>query len=285
MPAPDLSPEQPGVDPMGFGGELDLVCLSYLADTTILTVEEYPAANSGVVVREVTTSIAADGPIVALTAARLGLRAGLIANHVGTDHAGRRLVTTLNDRRVQHTIHLKTGTTTPQMTVVADDAGTRMWFAHLDSTPCALEAIDLAPVSRARLAYLDCYRALDTAAAAERSIAAVQTNLDEAHASHAGDLARTLLLQLRPEAAVITLGALGALVLIRDGSHHIRAPVFGDERVHNTHGAGAAFSVGYARALLAGDDPITATRAGCDLGTAHCTTATIREGASLCTPR
>jgi hypothetical protein len=71
-------------------GPLDLVCVSYLADTQLLAVATYPPANSGAVASHTATSIAADGPLAALTAARLGLRVGLVANGVGADPPGRR---------------------------------------------------------------------------------------------------------------------------------------------------------------------------------------------------
>ena len=39
----------------------------------------------------------------------------------------------------------------------------------------------------------------------------------------------------------------------------------------HTHGAGAAFSTGYAHALLAGAHTDRALRAGCEAGATHCT--------------
>ncbi len=286
--------------------DLDLVCVSYLADTTVLKVETYPGANSGAAVRDVETSIAADGPIVALAAARLGLRTGLIANHVGRDAPGGRLVARLNDHGVQHTISLVSGTRTPHLTVVADQAGTRTWFADLAAALNTLATADVSALARARLAYIDCYHAISgpavlaikaaldtplflnlggdaltdtiTTAAARCRVAAVQTNLDEARAPEAEHLAKNLIADLRADAAIVTLGSLGALVLTRHDLRHVPATALPPVQLAHTHGAGAAFSAGYAHALLGGADPLTATRAGCDVGTAHCLTAAIREG-------
>ncbi|MGH3755929.1 MAG: PfkB family carbohydrate kinase, partial [Pseudonocardiaceae bacterium] len=102
-------------------------------------------------------------------------------------------------------------------------------------------------------------------------LAAVQTNLDEVDATTAEDLASDLFERLRPDAAIVTLGRLGALVRTRSGLHRARATT---TTVRHTHGAGAAFSAGYIHALLAGAgagaDTDTALRAGCRAGTAHC---------------
>ena len=73
--------------------------------------------------------------------------------------------------------------------------------------------------------------------------------------------------RLRPQAAVITLGRHGAIALTRDGLDHVEAP---QAPVRHTHGAGAAFSAGYAHALLLGGTVDEALAAGCRLGTDHC---------------
>lgn len=275
---------------------LDLVCVSYLADAEVLLVESYPGANSGAVVDHIAASIAADGPLVAITAARLGLRVGLVANAVGTDPAGRRLLDCLDRLRIHHTIGAADDTATPRLTVVIDDADTRTWFASLQHAPAELRTANLHLLADARLIYVDCYEVLAASAArtiaaasgmplvlnlggdrlddsivaasCDQRLAAVQTSLDEADGGDAEAVATDLLDQLRPDAAVVTLGRLGALTRTRAGIHRAAAPPVA---VTHTHGAGAAFSAGYAHALLNGAGIDGALRAGCEAGAPHCT--------------
>ncbi|WP_165949837.1 carbohydrate kinase family protein [Micromonospora sp. KC207] len=274
---------------------LDLVCVSYLADAGIQHVTDYPAANHGAIITETFDSIAADGPITALTARLLGLRVGLISNQIGADPEGQRLLATLDRAHIQHTIDPDVSGTTPKLTVITDDAGTRTWFAWLDHAYAQLAVANLAMIATARLAYIDCYSAITEAAARAirfadrtplilnlgsdqlhpdiqqatqgRQILAVQTSIDETDAGDAEALAADILGRLRPQAVVITLGRYGAIALTRDGLHHAQAP---QAPVRHTHGAGAAFSAGYAHALLLGGTVDEALAAGCGLGTDHC---------------
>jgi sugar/nucleoside kinase (ribokinase family) len=105
------------------------------------------------------------------------------------------------------------------------------------------------------------------AAAADQQVAAVQTSLDEADAADAEALATDLLARLRPAAAVVTLGRLGALARTASGIHRAAAPPVA---VAHTHGAGAAFSAGYAHAWLNGGGVEAALNAGCRAGATHC---------------
>lgn len=275
---------------------LDLVCVSYLADTQLLQVSAYPPANGGTVIDQITASIGADGPLVAITAARLGLRTGLVANGVGADPAGHRLLYRLDAAGVRHGIGTLPDAVTPQLAVIVDDAGTRTWFAALQNTAADLSGTNLHLISGARMVYLDCYRvltplALRTIAAADqtplllnlgadplddaivmaaegRQVAAVQTSLDEADSGRAEALACHLFDRLRPDVAVVTLGRLGAVARSRNGLHRSFAPPVA---VTHTHGAGSAFSAGYAHALLRGADIDAALRVACETGAAHCT--------------
>jgi sugar/nucleoside kinase (ribokinase family) len=274
---------------------LDLVCVSYLADTSIQHVADYPPANHGAIITATIDSIAADGPITALTASLLGLRVGLISNQIGADPEGQRLLATLDRARIRHTIEPPTSGTTPKLTVITDDAGTRTWFAWLDHAYAQLAVANVAMITAARLAYIDCYSAITEAAtrairfadrtplilnlgsdqlhpaiqqaAQGRQILAVQTSIDETDAGDAEALAADIFDRLQPQAAVITLGRHGAIALTRDGLHHTAAP---QGPVRHTHGAGAAFSAGYAHALLLGGTVDEALAAGCRLGTDHC---------------
>ncbi|GGM68122.1 hypothetical protein GCM10012275_43330 [Longimycelium tulufanense] len=80
-------------------------------------------------------------------------------------------------------------------------------------------------------------------------------------------LAADLFHRLGPDAAIVTLGRFGALAHTTRGLLRTPAPTV---TVVHTHGAGAAFSAGYAQTLLAGATLPEALHAGCTLGSAHC---------------
>lgn len=203
----------------------DLACFGYLAYAQVTAVTSYPAANTGTEVVQVFPSLAADAPITAVTARRLGSTAHLISNRVSLDPTGQSVLDALNSATVSH--HAVPTTTpglgTPQLTIVTDQARTRTWFAWLGNAVEQLATVDLTPLAVARLAYIDCYRVIDapaaaaitasraplllnlggdplsdaiTAAAGQRHIAAVQTNLDEHDAGRAEDLAADLYTRL-----------------------------------------------------------------------------------------
>ncbi|MEV6966616.1 carbohydrate kinase family protein [Hamadaea sp. NPDC051192] len=277
-------------------GGPDLACFGYLAYAQVKTVAAYPAANTGAQVDQVFPSLAGDAPIAALTARRLGSTAHLVSNRVSLDPAGQAVLDTLDTAGVTH--HAIPSTTpglgTPQLTIVTDHAGTRTWFAWLGNAVEQLAAVDLTPLTTARLVYIDCYRVLDdpaataitasraplllnlggdplsdaiAEAASRRPIAFVQTNLDERDAGHAQALASELYARLQPETVVVTLGSLGALGYTAAAAFWIEAPT---AEIRHTHGAGAAFSGGLAHAYLTGATVQQAVRAACHAGTAHC---------------
>lgn len=273
---------------------LDLACVSYLAAAQVLHVHAYPRPNSGTVVDAIAASVAGDGPLTAVTAARAGLTVGLITNRVGDDPAGHHLLTTLNTAGVRHTLRPDPDVLTPHLTVIADEADTRTWFAALHHAYADLHQADLTPLTQSKIGYIDCYQVLthhaaraitaadgtglvlnlggdplaDTIAdAASGRVLAVQTSVDESDADDAEGLATHLFDRVGPDAAVVTVGRHGAVARTRHHLHHVPAP---PGPVTHTHGAGAAFSAGYIHALLHGGDTDRALRAGCEAGTAHC---------------
>lgn len=277
---------------------IDLACFGYLAHAQVATVATYPAANSGAEVVQVFPSLAADAPLTALTARRLGSSVHLVSNRVSVDPAGQAVLDMLDTARVTHQAvpTAVPGLGTPQLTIVTDDAGTRTWFAWLGNAVDQFAAVDLGPLRAARMAYIDCYRVIDGPAAAAitasqaplllnlggdplsdavaeaangRHIAFVQTNLDERDADHAEEVAAELYTYLAPDTAVITLGRLGALAYTATGAFRVPAP---QVPVRHTHGAGAAFSGGLAHAHLTGATARQAVLAGCLAGTAYCAT-------------
>lgn len=277
----------------------DLACFGYLAYAQVVRVGAYPAANTGAAVAEVIPSLAGDAPITALTAARLGHRTGLVANRVSLDTTGQTVLDTLDTTGVTHRCQpTAPGGGTPQLTIVTDKAGTRTWFAWLGTAVDQLASVDLAPLCTARLAYIDCYSIIDnaasaaiaatdvplllnlggdplseaiTAAAADRHVAFVQTNADEADLDHAEQLAADLHARIGARTVVVTLGRHGALAYTATGTYRAAAPAI---PIRHTHGAGAAFSGGLAHAHLRGATITEALQTGCDVGTAHCASTT-----------
>jgi sugar/nucleoside kinase (ribokinase family) len=274
----------------------DLACFGYLACAQVTAVAAYPAANTGAEVVQVFPSLAGDAPITAITARRLGSTVHLVSNPVSVDHAGQAVLDALDSATVGHHAVPSTapGPGTPQLTIVTDKAGTRTWFAWLGDAVDQLAAVDLSPLSLARLTYIDCYQILDAPAAAAitasraplllnlggdalspaianaasgRRVAFVQTNLDENDAGRAEALATDLSARLDPETVVVTLGRLGALAHTTTATFRVPAP---QVPVRHTHGAGAAFSGGLAHAYLTGATSSQAVQAGCAAGSAHC---------------
>ncbi|MEV6985596.1 PfkB family carbohydrate kinase [Sphaerisporangium sp. NPDC051017] len=277
-------------------GAVDLACFSYLAGARLLAVDRYPAADTGTEVHSVTHSLAGDGPITAMTGRALGLRTALVANHVGADVTGKAVLSRLDAAGVQHQLSLRAASITAELTVVTDRVGTRTWFAHLAPAYAGLAGADLAALTTTRLAYIDCYQVITMAAAqaiaatvgagvplmlnlggdplhpdiehaAVGQVAIVQTSLPEHQAHRADDLADELAGRLDAEMVLVTLGSLGAIAH-RGGARH-RA-LAGRGPIAHTHGAGAAFSAGFAAAYLAGHDISISLRRACVIGTAHC---------------
>jgi sugar/nucleoside kinase (ribokinase family) len=275
---------------------VDVACFGYLADTRVLHVPAYPKANHGTVVHHATTALAGDAPITALACARLGLTTTLVTNLVGADAAGRRVSDLLAAGGLKPQIGQGKGTpTTAHLTVVSDATGARTWFAYLTPALTGLARTNPSVLAHARLAYIDGYQVIahDAAraivaagtvpillnlggdnlhpavasAASSSRLAAVQTSLDESDAERAEELATTLYTRLNPQAAIVTLGRLGALAVTAAGLHHAPTRTIHQPR---THGAGAAFSAGYAHAILAGTDIPTAVQAACQAGATAC---------------
>ncbi|WP_083448780.1 carbohydrate kinase family protein [Actinoplanes rectilineatus] len=276
---------------------LDLVCFSYLAAANVLTVDAYPRANGGAVVTEIAASLAGDGPLTAVTAANLGLRTAIISNTVGGDPSGTLALAWLDEARVTHQLRPAFDKISPQLTIISDTR-TRTWFAALHDAYTGLAHVPLDLLGQARLAYIDCYtviagaaeRAIRNAgttplllnlggdtptpnlidAANERTVLAVQTSIDEDSVDTAVDVAATLRRRFTTPTVIVTVGRHGAVAVTDDGIVRVPAPT-PRAQIRHTHGAGAAFSAGYAHAILSSADLPEALAAGCAAGTRHCT--------------
>jgi hypothetical protein len=65
-----------------------VVCVSYLAAASLWNVERFPQANHGAEVRNIESSIAADGPMVSAVLAALDVPALVLTNNIGDDSHG-----------------------------------------------------------------------------------------------------------------------------------------------------------------------------------------------------
>jgi sugar/nucleoside kinase (ribokinase family) len=254
-----------------------VVCFSYLAAAELWQVPRFPLANFGAEVVSVERSIAADAPMAAAVLAALDVPTLLLANDIGTDQKGSDARAWLQRYGVDTTASMEPNTTTPQIVVVADDAGTRTWFPHLAGVSDALVRLDLSPLARASFAYIDCYQLIETPAVraihAARSAGVplllnlggsplssavtaavrgypnliVQTNVDDEAHTVAPQLAASILTATGAAWVVITAGTAGALALSE--REQLDSPAF-RVSVRHTHCAGAAFSGGLIYGLL-----------------------------------
>ncbi|MEX5633870.1 carbohydrate kinase family protein [Parafrankia sp. FMc2] len=254
-----------------------VVCFSYLAAASLWNVERFPEANHGAEVQRAEASIAADGPMVAAVLAALDVPTLVISNGIGEDAPGDQIRTWLHRNRVTTTAETVPGIATPQIVIVADEQGTRTWFPHLPGVPEALTVVDLAPLTGASFAYVDCYQLIEPAAV--RAIHAartagvpllvnlggsvlspavasavqgypdliIQTNVDDTEHEAAPAMAGALVDQTGASWAVVTTGAFGAVAAAMDDL--VTVPAF-EVEVRHTHCAGAAFSGGLIYGLL-----------------------------------
>jgi sugar/nucleoside kinase (ribokinase family) len=274
-----------------------VVCFSYLAAAELWKVPRFPLGNYGAEVLSIERSIAADAPMAAAVLAALGVPTLLLSNDVETDATGAEVRGWLQRYGVNTTANGAASSSTPQVVVVADDHGTRTWFPHLPGVVDALGTVDLSPMIGATYIYIDCYQLIEVPAV--RAIRAartagvplllnlggsplspgvvaavrghpcltVQTNVDDAAAAGAPDVAASILAVTGATSVVITAGAAGAVALWQ--TQQFAAPAF-RVPVRHTHCAGAAFSGGLLYGLLH-DRPIDESLTlGCASGALHC---------------
>jgi len=274
-----------------------VVCLSYLASAELWNVPRFPAANQGAEICAIEQSVAADGPMVAAVLRALGVPSLLVANNVGDDSCGAEVLRWLRRHHVATTAQAGEGLGTPQIVVVADNAGTRTWFAHLPGVAGALERLDLTPLVGAWFAYIDCYELFQVPAVrairAARSAGVplllnlggsplpasvigslhgypgliVQTNVDDDGAAGAARIASSLLDDTSAAWVIVTAGGQGAFAFSR--AERLSVPAFRAE-VRHTHCAGAAFSGGLLYGLLQGRPMAESLSLACACGALRC---------------
>lgn len=274
-----------------------VVCVSYLAPAQLLLVDEFPPPNYGAEVVATERGVAADGPMVALTLAAMGLDATLVTNAAGRGPASAGITDQIESSRVRFVpAPRRQYDESPQIVVLSDRAGNRMWLPYLPGVDGELRAADLSPLAGAELAYVDCYDVIRTAArrailaAAESGTslfanlggsepapelvellgrarpAVIQTNVPDDRPELALPLAGKLAVRTRAELVVVTMGAAGA-VAVSSAAVRYDVPAY-PIRHRRLHGAGAAFSAGLIASLLTGA-PLAASLAFAAASGAH----------------
>lgn len=274
-----------------------VVCVSYLAAAELWTVPQFPRLNHGVEVRSAEQSIAADAPMAAATLSALGVSSLLLCNDIGEDQRGKRVQKWLQRHRVSSTCAIGPDTVTPWITVIADGAATRTWFAHLPDAASSLAQADLASLDSASRIYLDCYQVIEEPAIrvvqasastgvpllvnladSEPSTAVlsamlecpdlvIQANVDDDEHDTAYEVAASLLTRTGAAWVVVTAGTHGALAMSE--TETVSVPAF-QIHVRHTHCAGAAFSGGMLYGLQAGLSMVDAMMLGSASGALRC---------------
>jgi sugar/nucleoside kinase (ribokinase family) len=274
-----------------------VVCVSYLAAAALWTVPTFPRANGGAEIQAVEHSIAADAPMAAAVLAALNVPTLLLANDVGEDAEGLAAFGWLQRYQVATTVCMRPDRQTPHIVIVADEANTRTWFPYLPGVTDELGGVDLAPLSSASFAYVDCYQLIQQPAV--RAIRAtrtadvplllnlggsplspsvedavrdlpglvLQTNVDDDAYMAAPDVAASLLARTGASWVVITYGAYGAVAVSK--TETVSAPGFA-VTIRHTHCAGAAFSGGLLYGLRAGWPMADSLSLACASGALRC---------------
>lgn len=277
--------------------KLDLSGFSYLAKARVLKIDKYPKPNYGAEVREVIDTLAADAPMVVVAASHLGLKTGLITNSIGANSEGDEVVSYFKRNQVRFSFTRNQEIKTPFITVLSDNAGDRKWFPYIPNAVSELEQANFNLIAQSSIAYIDFYEIIRKPAqkAVEfanrnktpcfinlggspftpevsrflkgKDIAIVQTNLDEAEVDNAPLLAQNIFSEIKPKVAIVTLGSKGAVACTLEGV--VSIPAY-KVNVKHLHGAGAAFSAGYAYCYLKGLDVDESLRFACALGSLNC---------------
>lgn len=247
----------------------------------VVPAERRPGAGETVLGGDTTVSPGGKGANTAVAAARLGADVALFGA-VGADSYGEILLTSLGEAGVGtefvHKTRRPTGiayiTVTPDgenSILVSPGAngalgtdglaeafeGARVMVASLEIPLSTVEQAVAAATEAGVRTLLNLSPAAEISAETLAALDVLLVNEHEAAWLLGADVDPAKLLDLGPRAAVVTLGAEGALVITAEGSTNIRSPKV--EAVDTT-GAGDGFTGALAAALAAGDDLQTAAR-------------------------
>jgi sugar/nucleoside kinase (ribokinase family) len=278
--------------------EIDLSCFSYLATARVLQINKYPQLNVGAEVNGVIDTLAADAPMTAIAASRLGLNVALITNPLGDDDQGKSISRNLEQNKVANSINLLPDIKTPFIVVLSDDEGNREWFSYIREAEKELIKVDLAQIDNSALVYIDLYsgireaslRAIDYATEKgvpiflnvsgdipppeliaklkRENIAIIQIGLHESRETEAEKIAVQIYDTFDPKVSIVTLASKGAIAV--SGKTVVKTQAYSVDVVH-VHGAGAVFSAGFAFGYLQNWGLQQNLEFACAIGSLSCT--------------
>lgn len=288
--------------------EYDVAAFSYLAAARILKIDAYPKPNDGAEINSVIDTIAADGPIVVATLARLKIASYLLTNPVGADSDAREVIGQLEAAQVHHNIQTHPQTRTPFIVITSDNWGSRDWFSYTREVVPYLEQTPLGVLKKARLIYVDLYKGIETASKRVlsyclennlplflnisggvsdeklllsvdmRGVGVIQASISDVNFEESEQVALDIFNRCRPQLAVVTTGAYGATAY--DGSSFHYADAIPIQPLH-VHGAGAAFSAGFLSKYIIGKPVQDCLDFGCSVGSLSCIKERIFEEISF----
>jgi sugar/nucleoside kinase (ribokinase family) len=254
--------------------------------------------NGGAEINGVIDTLAADAPMTAIAASRLGLNVALIANPLGMDDQGKSISKNLEENKVSNSINLLPDIKTPFIVVLSDEGGNREWFAYTKEAEKELVKADLAQIDNSTLVYIDLYsgiqeaslRAIDYATEKgvpiflnmsgnipspeliarlkEKNNAITQIGLHESQESEAEKIATQIYETFDPKVSIVTLASKGALAV--SGKTVVKTQAYSVDVVH-VHGAGAVFSAGFAFGYLQNLGLQQNLEFACAIGSLSCT--------------
>lgn len=278
--------------------ENDIACFSYLAAAQIFQIDEYPKRNDGAEINRIIPSLAADGSIVAVTAARLGVHTQLLTNNIGIDHEAERIYSYLEKNGVATNIQRTDAVTTPTIVILSDLDGNREWFSYIREAQESLNTLDLTSVRDSTMVYVDLYegiadasiRVLDYVTHADipryinisgnidndslvqsqslRGAFIIQGSVPEEEFYSVEEKIKTLYKRTEPTTIIVTAGRKGAVAYT--GADYVRAYAYQIEPLQ-VHAAGAAFTSGIMYGLTKNWSLEASLQFACAVGSWNCT--------------
>jgi len=265
--------------------QADVICFGMIAPAVVLRVDDFPAPNTGALVRDAVEFISDDAAIVAGVLRGWKVQTGLIGTTLGDDERWRRAARRLKELGILGKMRFSKKIATPYEVNISDATGARTYFWQRD--PRVLATLDTAPLDlldRAKILYVDWYDGIHILramrAARARGIP-VFLNFEHGHcdpdllaryapftticqattdAAQRGRDARTVarkLLDAGIATALVTLAGDGCLAATRAQTMRVRAPRV---EIVDGCGAGATFSAGFLYGFLRGWNLETSTR-------------------------
>jgi sugar/nucleoside kinase (ribokinase family) len=257
-------------------GQFDLACFGYLSMAKLIKMTGFPVENSVSAVSRIVPTVAADAPIVALLSAQLGLTSVLFSNEIQDTEENRYIFSALDHHALRTSIKAAKSSVTPQMFIIESPYESKTILTFMPDIFEQLTSISLQALDNARLVYVDLYTEileaslrtiryaiqkgipvflnlsshdLDLKLAAIKNLKGITIiQVSNLFQEDPRMLVDTILSKTKAQMALVTLGQRG--VLGANKSMIIEVPALKIKEVETHHGAGAAFSAGFAFAHL-----------------------------------